>query len=250
MQKRGQVTLFVFLGLVVLILISLFFYVRSQYGFFVPSQDFLSSKASDIQQDLEYCVETEVSPLVKEFSLQGGNLHPTSFVLYHDSPVSFLCRKTNHGTCVNYLTPLGGMLTNLQNSLDQKLNACVNKKLLSEQGFSITGNKNVQSLVQLQGNSISVVSTYDVQLHRDTASMRISPVRKTIADAPLGELYPVVHDILEKEATAGTFDQLFYMLQKKGKYLIEVDRPYPHTIYRVYKKDSTYEFWFAVEGKA
>ena len=58
---------------------------------------------------------------------------------------------------------------------------------------------------------------------------------------------------MNDNAGTGFFDQLIYMLNKKGKIIINVDKS-PSTgnggdiIYKINKKDDNFEFWFAIEG--
>ncbi len=249
MQKKGQVTLFVILGLVLLILISVFFYARSQYGFLVPSQQFLEGRAQDIQTDLASCVERIVPPLLTDFSQQGGSLNPSPSLYYHGKNVAYLCQAGKGTACVNYLPPLSVMLHSVEGELTTQVQNCVNKDLLAEKGIQVSGTKTVKTTLELSGDALTALTSYDVQLQRDTTLVHITPVRYVAANVPLGEIYPVIHDIIEGQ-THGGFDQLYYMLQYKGKYLIQVDKPYPDTVYRVSKTGSDYAFWFAVQGAA
>ena len=72
-------------------------------------------------------------------------------------------------------------------------------------------------------------------------------------DAPLYDLYKTTYDIVESQASTGFFDQLIYMLSKKGKVIINVDKS-PSTgnvgdiIYKINQKDDEFQFWFAIEG--
>ena len=66
---------------------------------------------------------------------------------------------------------------------------------------------------------------------------------------PLGRLYDTSQDIINLEATTGTFDQLTYMLGHKGAYIIDKQKPYPDTLYILTTKDHPYTFQFFVQGE-
>ncbi|PIS03504.1 hypothetical protein COT83_05745, partial [Candidatus Peregrinibacteria bacterium CG10_big_fil_rev_8_21_14_0_10_44_7] len=62
------------------------------------------------------------------------------------------------------------------------------------------------------------------------------------------DLYNVAYDIVSAWSEGTYFDQLTYMLEHKGKYIINVDKPYPDIIYKINKEGSSFELWFAVQG--
>ena len=66
---------------------------------------------------------------------------------------------------------------------------------------------------------------------------------------PLGRLYDVSQDIVNAEATLGSFDQLPYILAHKGTYIIDKKKPYPDILYILTTKDSPYIFQFFIEGE-
>ena len=73
---------------------------------------------------------------------------------------------------------------------------------------------------------------------------------KEVVDKPLGDLYEVSQDILDYESQFGDFDQLIYMLSKKGDYFIYKKRPYPDKLYIINDKERKLTFQFFVQGES
>ena len=83
-EKRGQVTIFVIVAMVIVVLIALFFLFRPNImkvfeGGFSPNT-YLTS-----------CVEPEIKPAVEELSNQGGYRSPEGYTLRDGTKIQYLC---------------------------------------------------------------------------------------------------------------------------------------------------------------
>ena len=63
MKKRGQVTTFMIVGLVILIIFILLFSIR-RTGFGMKSQDYLESSADDIKSKINDCVDRDTKEIL------------------------------------------------------------------------------------------------------------------------------------------------------------------------------------------
>lgn len=255
MQKRGQVAVFVVLGMVLVILAVLLFVGRQQYGFGVSSVRFLDSKLQPIKTDAENCVSSSLSKNLDLFGKQGGDLNPLRYVFYEGKKVKYLCYNIVDSTkCVNMLPPLNVLIEGLNEKLDNDVKNCVNKGLLeSGLGYSINVGGEPNTELKLLGDNLLVDVIYDVDIVKGESSQKLNKIKIPV-DVSIVELYNVAFDIINKQASDGFFDQLFYMLDKKGKYIINVDKSpslgnVGDVIYKINKKDDEYEFWFAIEGE-
>ena len=59
MNKRGQVSTFFILGIVLVIIVALIFFVRKQSGIGIPAADFLGSKLNTIENDVKRCIDKQ-----------------------------------------------------------------------------------------------------------------------------------------------------------------------------------------------
>lgn len=251
MSKRGQVSTFVIIGIILVIVVALIFFVRKQTGIGIPAAEFLSDKLKPIERDLKSCVDKQADTTVKTFLEQGGEFFPNYYVQYQGKKVKVMCRNIpGDDKCLNYLPPLNTMVKELNTRMQLEINNCVNKNLLKSEtlgGYEVVAGP-LTTKTETVGSGLLITVNYDVEIKKGEESTKLGKVNK-ILDVPIKELYDVSFDIVNSEARFGFFEQLFYMLNKKGKYIINIDKPFPHKVYKINKNGNKHEFWFAVEGE-
>mgnify|MGYP001565635269 FL=1 len=248
MNKRGQVTVFVIVGVVILILAVLIWYLRSTNNVVVPNF-FIGDDAriQSIETNLKDCVEKAVKPTVLLAAKQGGNLDPINYRNYKGDKVSYFCLNIpGKEQCLNIMPPVRIIEEKLKNNIAIQIDNCVDRDLL---GTDVKGSKNIKVDVAMRRDSVVVDTNYDVTFVNNNVEMPLGKVTTVVSDIPFVELYDVVHDVVNAQAIDGDFEQLFYMLGKRGKIEIQVDRPYPDKVFIVNKKDSDFKFQFAIQGE-
>ncbi len=249
MQKRGQVSIFAIIGVVLVILVALFFFLRNEFGFFVSTNTFLDEKSKPIEDNLRKCVRDVTNSSLDSFSKQGGDFNPTSYLYYQSRNVKYYCTNIpNEKACLNVMPTFSDLLNNLNKQIQNGINNCIDKDLVKDGlGYELQVGK-LTTKLDASGNNVVVTSKYDVKIKKGEFQNTIKPVVVNF-DAPIEELYGVAVDVVNSEATEGYFEQLFYMLNKRGQYLIQLDKPYPDKIYKLQKRGSNFEFWFAIQGE-
>lgn len=250
MWKRGQVTVFVIIGVVILILAALLLYLKSTDRLEVPTI-FLgfSGKRQAIDDNLKDCVNKAVRPTIQLAALQGGEINPKYYRLYNGSHVGYLCWNIpGDKQCYNIMPTLNTLQNRMKGVIAEKINNCVDRSLLD--GLEIKGSRNVDVDFKILRDSVFVNIDYDVVLVDNGVEFPVGSRKLIVEDLPFGELYDVARDIVNSEATIGDFEQLFYMLAVKGRYEIQVDRPFPDKIFIINKKDSDFKFQLAIQGES
>ena len=249
MQKRGQATVFAIVGIVIVIIVALFFFLRSELGFFVSPTSFLSDKAKPIEDNLRTCVDDAVEVSLEFFGKQGGEFNPSNYLLYQNRGVKYFCLNIpNSETCLNVMPSFEEMIEELQVDINDQVNNCVDKSLVqSGFGYEIKAGEVITTVIATDAG-LNVRSHYDIKITKGENEYTVKDVVVGY-DAPIKELYSVSVDIVNAEARVGFFEQLLYMLNKKGQYEINLDKPYPDKVYKINKKGSNFEFWFAVQGE-
>jgi len=254
MQKRGQVAIFFIIGIVIIILIALIFVGRKEYGIGVPKMQFLNSKLDNVKKDLTNCIDKTVLPIIKKFADQGGDLNPTRSVLYLNRRVKYLCYNIeNDNKCINIMPPLNSMINDLDQQINEDVKQCLNKDLVKNGlGYDVVVNGEPKTNIEIIGENLVVNVNYDVTFVKNEFTNKLNEVSKEV-NVPIVELYNVAHDVVNSHAEDGFFEQLFYMLNKKGAYIVNVDKSpsagnVGDIIYRINEKDSDFQFWFAIEG--
>lgn len=247
MNKRGQVTVFVIVGVVILILAILIWYLRSSstvVPIFFIGED---ARRQAVETNLKDCVEKAVKPTVLLAAKQGGDLTPVNYRNYNGDKVSYLCLNIpGKDQCLNVMPPIRIIEEKLKNNIATQIDNCVDRDLLGE---DVRGTKNIKVDVLMRRDSVIVSTDYDATFVKNNIEMPLGRVVTVVNDIPFVQLYDVSHDIVNAQAVNGDFEQLFYMLGKKGRIEIQVDRPYPDKIFIVNKKDSDFKFQFAIQGE-
>lgn len=251
MQKRGQVTVFVIIGIVLIIIIALIFFARNNLGVGVNTQNFLHAKLDPIQDNIIECIDNNLPQAVETLGKQGGDFSPASYRRYQSKEVKYYCLEIpDKDTCLNIMPTKNRIKQNLQDYIAFQLDNCIDRsQLKSRYGYTIT-KAEPTAHIDFTDNAIEVTVNYPIKIEKSGTTVTMPEVKRVYNNVPIAQLYDVAVDITNAKATNGFFDQLTYMLQNQVDVIINVDKPHPDTIYKLNKRDSTYEWWFAVQGDA
>jgi len=251
MKKRGQVTLFIILGILIVAAVVLVLYLRGQLFFGPVTPDNLNTKMIPIKEHIIKCLQ-EVSPqYIEQIGLQGGYLAtPTdTYRMWDNETVSYLCYNIKkHPICYNRMLTKAHMEQELENSLELGLAQCIDISKFEGKGYDIVYGKR-KSTVEIGNDKVIVTVKMPITIKKDDVSITEDEFTANF-NYPLGRLYNVAQDIVDVETQYGEFDQLTYMLMKKGQYIINKQRPYPDKLYILKTKDNPYIFQFFIEGES
>ncbi len=249
-SKRGQATTFIVLGLVIVAVIVILGYARSQFLFGPVSIDKLNQVGLEpIKDHVTECVEEVAPDYFERIGIQGGYLATPvdTFRKVGGESVSYLCYNMEDvPTCYNRYLTLGEMETQLSSAIREGLSSCINLKGFAKGATLTVGALNVEVDI---GDYQSIVDVkMPVKIQKGELSVEEGDFSTTL-EVPLGALYGVSRDIIEVETSVGEFDQLAYMLIHKGQFTIDKKRPYPDKLYMLKTKDDDYIFQFFVQGE-
>jgi len=256
LKKRGQVTIFVIAGIILVVLLLLVILARDKI--YVPAtQENLRSQMDTIKRHVSDCLLKVADEAVNRMALQGGylNVPEGSYLLWNDSKVSYLCyNQIGLPTCTNRMLTRQHMEKELQKYISNELRKCVNVYDVGSGGliksYDITVGKKFSTEVVVQDSDVLVELTYPITLTSKDRKQKISEKTFTaVVEKPLGELYGVAMDIVNAEARYGVFDVLTYMMSKKGRYTIYPLKPYPDKLYRIKMREGDFIFQMAIEGE-
>ena len=249
MQKRGQVTVFVVLGITVIILVGLIFFMRDYYGLGVEPKIFIQGPLDSIKQELTGCIDGIAVPTIKLIAEQGGSLDSAKYRFYNSRKVKYLCQDIpGEKACLNSMDSVKEIEENVEEKLKSELKSCVSEELLKSKRGYIISDAELQVDVKILQQTVLVEVDYPVTVSKDGVTLELGKVKRELPDTPLGYLYRTAHLIVDSYARLGSFYHLPYMLEQKGNIIIQVDKPYPDVIYILNKKDSEFKFVFAIEG--
>ncbi len=249
MTKRGQATLFIIIGIVLVVIIALYFVAVSQE--IIPpilGGGSASSEMADVDNHIRECLDEVGTEYVTIIGLQGGYLSPSesTYRLYNDTTVSYLCwDQVDVPMCTNRMLTIKHMEEELKDAIDEGLKTCINVNDYSSDAIVAD---DWDLTVEINRADVELSLYYPVSIDKgDDVASEDSFVESL--NVPLGELYDVSQDIVNDHAVYGDFEQLIYMLTKLRMYNIYKLKPYPDVLYKIKLREGNYIFQFAIQGE-
>ena len=136
MQKRGQVTVFVIMALVVLIVLALLFFGREEIRDKASTSTNVGKKLevemSSIEKEIKECLTKESVGFIQKISERGGYLEPVKSMNYKGKNLAILCQNVpGKDYCVNGMFSVKDLELRMNKYLEDNLVGC-----LTLSGFS------------------------------------------------------------------------------------------------------------------
>jgi len=151
MKKRGQVTIFIILGIIIVAVIGLFLFAKDAKIIPPILSGNVDQELQEISEHLASCVLEEAPDCIEKISLQGGFFETPegTFRLWNDTSVSYLCyNKQGDERCINRALTLATVENEVKKCVDQQLGplgSCININQFDRQiGLEVTLKKNYQ----------------------------------------------------------------------------------------------------------
>lgn len=255
MQKRGQATLFIILGIIIVAAVALILFSKQAHIYTPATQENLQGKMEAIEASIQDCLDEAAQDPINRIAMQGGYLAviPGSYRLWNDTTISYLCwNQQGQRACMNRMLTLEYMQEQLDVAIKQQVETCLDVQGEGDiiQTYEIVTPKDYSVKTTIEQDKTLVMLNYPLTLKSKTGEAKVTRKEFTKTfDVPLGELYGVSQDIVNAEAT-GFFDSLTYMLSKYSRYTIYTQKPYPDTIYQIKLREGSYIFQMAIQGEA
>ena len=225
MKKRGQVTLYVILGLIVLIALIAVFSLQN----YIIKNEFereqekiqVAEEFKPVKNYFDSCIQSIALDGARSLGLQGGYLTIPKDELPVNPALPFSNRlqifgndalevpywfyETANGIQKIQVPTVQDMQNDLQNFISTNINNCLNN-FTSFEDYEVSGFDNIKTEVQIENDKafVTVLSNLKVNykgLTQDFDKFLI------IVDVPLGKLYNKAKEILEKENSEYFFEQ-------------------------------------------
>lgn len=247
--KKGQSTAFVIVGIIVLALVILMFFLRDRVNIPFIGPQSMQDRIATIREHVEECIMEVGDEPIRRIGLQGGHLSTPqgTYKLYNDIPVSYLCYDIpEKAACRNRMLLQRDMEGELADAIKDQLRTCLQVKKFARGVELRESDHSVK--VSIGKDNVVVDVKKPIVLRKGDEEANVEMFSHTFS-YPLGRLYEVSQDIVDVEASVGKFEQLSYMLAHKGQYLIEIRKPYPDVIYLLQVNGNDYLFQFFIEGE-
>ena len=208
-ETRGQVTLFVIIGLIIIVGVVSFLVLRGMIT--LPGK---TTTMPNPNEDIRKCVETNIQGASDYFIGNAGFANPVNYKLYQDEKVPYLCYNVNYYLpCVNQKPLYISYLKNeIKNYLAPKIDKCFSdlEKNYKAKGYNVVireGNLTVDfSLREIKVNIDKKMSLTKGELSASLDGNSIS------LQSPLYDMALVSNEIVSQESKFCYFENLGFML--------------------------------------
>ena len=246
MEKRGQVTVFAIVGVIIAALVVLLLVIRNQVYIGGSNIEDLEKEFPQIQEHIEECLTESGEKYINLIGKQGGYLttNPGTFRQYKGIGINYLCYNIEgEPQCSNRGLRLADIKTSLENGMLNEINSCLNINQFDKIGLNVErGSLKLEVDIGEDNTIINAnlpvkISKGDVETSRNLFSTEL--------EYPLGRLYNSAKDIVDSEAVYGNIDTLTYSVLKtriSGKpYIVQKLQPYPDKLFVLKIKDTPSE---------
>lgn len=250
MLKKGQVTVFVIVGIIVITIFMLLYVYSKDLAKISMGTKNTQTRVSEvfdaIQKDqIEKCINSETKKAVQLFLDNGGTFEMSNYVTYHTKKVNVLCQAIPGKTqCMQNPLFLNVVSEKFAQKLKKKIFDCIDLSVYKKSDMIIeTGNLNVS--VEIGKKNLVVHVNYPLTVSAGIVNFSRSDFVYNV-NVPLGEIIKITNDVLKYEARNGGLDIIMYTVDNAFKYVIQLKWQYPNKIYFVGLRDSNYKLNFAV----
>lgn len=241
-NKRGQITLFIILGIVIVIMVGVFF-------LFLGRGTFETVENQRPESFIDKCMKDALSLPVHTILKNGGDIEPELFKLHQNEKYNYLCYQQNYYLgCINQKPMLVQYIEQeIKKNIDDKINQCFEdyESDLKNKGFNVLSEK-INWSVELVPGSVDIKVKKKISISKGDSSEIFNNYDVRVL-SPLYNLVMVAREVVNQESRFCNFDYNGYMLLypwvdiKKN----DVDGS---KLYKLVDRKSGLEFKFAVRS--
>ncbi len=245
-QRKGQVALFIVVGIVLVAGVILLLLVRSN-TLNLPTGNEFSPSAF-----MEGCVRESLRDTSKRLLEQGGVLEPKNYVLINGTRIAYLCKTINYiEPCVNqYPLYISQLQREFERVVGEDASLCFEslREELEKRSYTLEGGIG-RSTVTLKPDVVEVSIPSTLVLARNGEEQRISAFDMSLR-SPLHSLALVAQEIVAQEASYCYFEYVGYMILYPSYDIRVTTQSDASKLYTVTHLPSDTRLQFAVRGCA
>ena len=241
-NKKSQITIFIILGILIFVVIALFFIIKN------PPQFSLNDDQNP-QSYIESCAKEATEEAIDKMLPRGGDVNPKGSVLYEGIERTYLCYTAKYyESCINQRPDLIKHLEDeITNDIRGKISSCFdNIKNNFDESYDVSmGEMYIKT--KLYPKQILVDIKRDFEMRKDESSRKFDEF-KVVLVHPLYELSSTAIEITNQEAHLCNFDYLGFMIIYPKYDLDKFETGDGDTIYTVRDRSTNKEFIFAIRS--
>ena len=239
MKKRGQITIFILVAIIILVVGILIY-------FLYPKINGDVSVTENPSLFMQSCVEDTLKDNVAEISMQGGSISPEHYILYKGDKIEYLCYTNEYyKKCVMQQPLLKKHIENeIKSSIDTVVYSCLDdlKKSYSKKGYEVSltqGDFSVELFpkkIKLRINKTLTLKKQDTKIYNSL---------NVVLNNNLYELVSIAQNILNWEAHYGDAETTIYMTYYRNIKVEKKKQSDGSTIYILTDRNTGDKFQFA-----
>ena len=211
MKKRGQITVFIVVGIIILFVVGFALYIAG----IQPSLNVFTEKDSEIQQYIGSCLENTAQQALVRIGITGGYLEvPENIKINEDSYFSFSKRGEPKIPLWYYRgqpkIPTKDFITKqISEYIAKNINSCINNFVSFKDRFSFRFLGNISAEAAINENDVFIKLDYPIEFENKFTGEKIksSSVARNL-NVKLGRMYSMAIAILESETKTTFFENL------------------------------------------
>lgn len=243
-DKRGQITIFIIIAVVIVALAAL------TYFFYPQISKTLGGEEQDANSFIRTCIIDEIESNIETISLQGGSLDPAPYILYEDEQIQYLCyTESYYDTCVVQKPLLEKQIEKeLENGIKDEVKNCFNelKTSFEGRGYSVSMREGDINVDLLPGK---VLSTFNYSVTMTKTETQEYKSFNIAVNNNLYELISIANNIIDWESTYGDADSSLYMDLYHNLKVEKRSPEYGTTVYILTNRDTGNVFEFALRSR-
>lgn len=237
-NKRGQVSIFIILGVLIVIVLLLLF--SRDAGF-----DVIFSGQSPYQE-IEACGHESVQEGLSILSDQGGVIEPQNYFMYQGKKIDYVCYTENeYENCIMQKPILTNTITEeLTRYAEPKIKNCLNsvRSSLESRGYTVNM-KDPEISIELVPDNVLVDMDLDLSIEKEGVENY-----KNVRTGVKSKIYNfalITSSISQWETRYGDSETLNYMLYYPSLKVEKKKQGDGTTVYILTDRDSDEKFYFA-----
>ena len=247
-NKRGQMTLFVIVAIVIVALIVLLFLFKGEVNRFLGIEEAFSPNSY-----LTSCVEPEIKPAVELLASQGGYRNPDGAIEYDGKKIKYLCyTKDNYVTCAIQQPMIKKHFEDeLNEMVKDKASKCIQNliKEYEKRGYSVNSGASVSSEINIIPQKIHVAFNAPLSVQKEETTQKFKGFEAEIK-SEMYDLLFIASSIVEYEAILGDSATELYMNYYPNLKIEKIKLSDSSTIYKLSDVVTKDEFTFASRSLA
>jgi len=214
MKKRGQITVFMIIGIIILLSVAVFLYLRAEITEIKPST-IIPPQVIPIQRFVTDCMHDYGKDAIIKIGNHGGYLEVPA--LYRNTHDSYIPMEPSNTLIVPYwyyegesrVPSIEDMQADIEGYVDDNLKACLGNFTAFEDQFRIE-HKDLPDTEVLIGESTVTIKTFYPVRVENIGKRQITLLEEHIVVMPVKfkRIYELANDIMEAENEQGMFENM------------------------------------------